>query len=356
MFGDKGNSFLTSARLDSTDLQLMLDQTAGLWEEVREKRIFITGGTGFFGCWLMESFAWANQNLGLHASATMLTRDAAAFVRKAPHISADPSIHLLEGDVRNFSFPDGDYAYVIHAATEASLHQTENAPLEMMTTIVDGTRHILEFARVRGTRKLLLTSSGAVYGKQPSDLAHIPESYMGGPDSLHASSTYGECKRMAEQMCMLYATHSELECKIARCFAFVGPYLPLDTHFAIGNFIRDAIAGTTINIQGDGTPMRSYLYAADLAIWLWTMLFRAPSLRAYNVGSEEAVSILDLARETASVLRPDLSIRVDKQPTPDAPILRYVPATTCAREELGLRQHIDLREAIQRTAKWYGYE
>ncbi len=234
----------------------------------------------------------------------------------------------------------------------------------MLTTILAGTERALDFAAAHGTRKFLLTSSGAVYGKQPSNLTHIPEDYLGGPDPLDPASVYAEGKRVAEQMCVLrsVSAKSGLECKIARCFAFVGPHLPLDAHFAVGNFIRDALAGQPIHISGDGTPQRSYLYASDLAVWLWTILFRAPALRAYNVGSEQSVSILDLARETSAALAPRLEIRVmrleirvDRQPVAHAPILRYVPATGRAREELRLEQHIGLREAIRRTAQWYSH-
>ncbi|HEY4051567.1 MAG TPA: NAD-dependent epimerase/dehydratase family protein, partial [Acidobacteriaceae bacterium] len=279
------------------DLDLILKGTGPLWEEVRGQRIFISGGTGFFGCWLLESFRHINRVLGLGARATVLTRNPEAFATKCPHLVSDPAIALHAGDVRNFVFPAGEFRYFIHAATEASARQAAEAPLEMLTTILAGTERALDFAATHGTEKFLLTSSGAVYGKQPSDLTHVPENYSGGPDPLDPASVYAEGKRTSELMCALSQKTNGVGCKIARCWAFVGPHLPLDTHFAIGNFIRDAMAGTPIHIQGDGTPHRSYLYAADLAIWLWTILFRAPALRPYNVGSEESVSILDLATQ-----------------------------------------------------------
>ncbi len=321
---------------------------------MRGERIFITGGTGFFGCWLLESFRHANRELGLGARATVLTRDAKAFARKAPHLAEDAAIVLVEGDVRGFAFPQEDHAFVIHAATDSGGKQTESGPLELALTIADGTRRALEFARSHGTLKLLLTSSGAVYGKQPSEVVHLPETFGGAPDPLLVASGYGESKRFAEQMCAA-ASSGGLECKIARCFAFVGPHLSLDAHFAIGNFIRDAMEGRPIRIGGDGTPCRSYLYAADLAIWLWTMLFRAPALRAFNVGSEDSISIAELARTVAETLRPGMEIEIAGRPDASAQVARYVPSTQRAGEELGLRTLVGLQDAIRRTAAWHGY-
>ena len=334
------------------DLEEILSATAPLWEQMRGKRLFLTGGTGFFGTWLLESFIHANITLGLQADVTILTRNPDAFAAKAPHLAQHPSVTLLAGDVRDFAFPAGQFDFLIHGATEASAWLTANRPQEMLSTIVQGTGRVLEFARHAGTRKLLITSSGAVYGAQPHDQPHVPEEFSGAPDSLSRSSVYGEGKRYAELLCSL-AANDGLEIKVARCFAFVGPHLPLDTHFAIGNFLADALAARPIQIAGDGTSLRSYLYASDLAIWLWTILFQAPSLRAYNVGSEAAVSIRDLAHAVSAVGETPLEVSIAGQPTPGRPPARYVPSTQRAESELGLSQKVGLEEALRRTLAWH---
>ena len=339
--------------LPRQDLELILQHTGPLWEEVRGQRILLTGGTGFFGCWLLESFCFVNHRLGLGAEATVLTRNPEAFAQKCPHLAADAAVTLQAGDVRNFSFPAGEYRYVIHAATDASAKQTAEAPLEMLSTIIAGTERTLQFATSHGARKFLLTSSGAVYGKQPPEVTHVPESYAGAPDPANPANVYAEGKRTAELLCALYQKTRGLDCKIARCWAFCGPYLPLDQHFAIGNFIGDVLAGKPIQIQGDGSPRRSYLYAADLALWLWTMLFRAPALVPFNVGSAQDMSILELAQTVAMTLNPQTEIRVAQKAVPGAPPPRYVPCVDRAREVLGLRQTIGLEECVRRTARWH---
>lgn len=339
------------------DLDEVLDATRALWEELRGRRIFITGATGFFGCWLLESFTWANQRLGLKAQASILTRNPDTLRRKLPHLAG--SIDMIVGDVRSFTFPAGNFSHVIHAATESSAELNANNPQLMFDTIVEGARHCLEFAAHAGARKFLFTSSGAVYGKQPSDLTHVPEDFTASPDPLDPNSAYAEGKRTAELLCALAATQNGLAPKIARCFAFVGPYMKLDAHFAIGNFIRDHLEGERIMVRGDGTPLRSYMYASDLMIWLWTILFRGESCRAYNVGCEDAISIADLAREVtaADVGGGEGPLRMPAQvlgtPVPGAVAARYVPSTTRAQAELGLRCSVPLRQAIERTVAWH---
>jgi nucleoside-diphosphate-sugar epimerase len=339
--------------LPASDLDHVLIHTQPLWDEMRGQRLFITGGTGFFGCWLLESLAWANAKLDLNASAVVLTRDPAAFAVKAPHLAAHPAFRFHRGDVRHFEFPDGQFPCVIHAATEASAKLNAEDPLTMFDTVVEGTRRTLEFARLHGAKRFLLASSGAVYGRQPPELSHVPEDYSGGPKQTDPHWAYGEGKRAAEMLCTLYAKQHGLEPKIARCFAFVGPHLPLDAHFAIGNFIRNGLNGSTVQIHGDGTPLRSYLYAADLAIWLWTVLLAGQPCRPYNVGSETAFPLHDVARIVAEAFPAPPPIHIAGKANPATPVERYVPSTERARSELGLRERIPLRDAVKNTLMWH---
>lgn len=342
-----------SLPLAAADLDHILAHTEGLWDGLRGERVFLTGGTGFFGHWLVESFLHANRALDLKASLTVLSRAPETFLCNAPHLDGREALQLLAGDVRSFDFPEGEFALVIHAATAAS--QKLNDPRQMLSTIVDGTARMIAFAQSHGTRRFLLTSSGAVYGRQPITLSHVAEDYSGAPDPLDAGTVYGQGKRMAEHLCALAARVAPVQYKIARCFAFVGPHLPLDAHFAVGNFLGDALAGRSIRIQSDGRPLRSYLYAADLAIWLWAILMEGQPLHAYNVGSEEALSIRALAETVQHTLGRPVSVEVMQQADSHAPVPRYVPYTGRARTELGLEAWIDLPEALGRTARWYGW-
>lgn len=340
--------------LPAEDLDHVLAHTRELWTGARGQSFFITGGTGFFGIWLLESFARANDALALGMRAVVLTRDPAGFAQKAPHLAARTDLAFVPGDMRSFAFPPGRFAYMIHAATDTALPRAGADPTEIKNTIVDGTRRVLDFAAQAGVKKFLLTSSGAVYGTQPAGLTHIPEDHPGRPDPAAEGSGYGLGKGISEELCVGHARQFGYECKIARCFAFVGPHLPLDAHFAIGNFIRDARRGGPLQIAGDGTPRRSYLYAADLAIWLWALLFRAPAGRPYNVGSDDDRSIAGHAQCVSDALGGRLEVRMARAPDPAKPLQRYVPAIRRARDELGLQVWISEAEGIRRTLAWLG--
>ena len=353
MPGSSGLYVPAPRHLPQADLDAVVSSCTPQFERLRGERILVTGGTGFVGRWLLETLLAANDSLDLGVTATVLSRRPDAFVGQWPLIALSPHIELLEGDVRTFSLPPGRFDRLLHLAAETNTQLSDPHPGVYLDVIVGGTRHVLDAADQAGVASMLLVSSGAIYGRPPAAEAAISEELMSAPDPTQRSSAYGESKRLAELLACEHARRSGSTVTIARCFAFVGPYLPLDSGFAVGNFIRDALTTGEIVVMGDGSPRRSYLYAADMAAWLWTIAVSGQSARPYNVGSDEAVSIADLARLIAKSVGSGVTVRIvgdsDRVGVGEA----YVPVVERARNELGVEVTVRLDAAIRRTLAWH---
>ena len=334
--------------LPDEDLRHVLRHLDRIWEALRGESVFITGGSGFVGSWLVETLLFANDSLQLHVAATIVTRNAQNFRKRFPRLAFHPNVNVLEGSLSELTFPSGRFGYVIHAATEQSSVPTSQNPMGTFDADVAITRRVLEFSLKCGARRILFTSSGAVYGEQPTDMPNVPEHYAGAPLTTDPGSVYGQAKRASEFICTMYHHAYGLNISIARLFAFVGPRLPLGAQYAIGNFIRDSLQGEPITVLGDGTPYRSYLYAADLAIWLWKIVISGSTLRVFNVGSPHGITIADLARTVGA----GAEVCIKKRPDPAEAPRRYVPSTDRAENELGLRPWISLSEGIARTMRY----
>lgn len=316
------------------------------WDAFRGQRVFLTGGTGFVGKWLLASLLDANERFGLACRVTVLSRDPAAFLDEWPGLATE--VEWLQGDVRDFPVQGISQDLVVHAATDVVASAT---PSDVFSTCLDGTKRVLELARLAGAKKLLLVSSGAIYGPLPPGMTHVPETHLGGPDPLQISSAYAEGKRAAEWLTT--QAQATLSVTVARLFAAVGPHLPLDKHFAIGNFLRAAMNDEEIIVQGDGTPYRSYIYAADMAAWLWAVLLKGQRGRAYNVGAAESVSIAELAQRVCLALDRPVRVAIKQAAKPATPPSHYAPDIGFSRKSLGLPEPLRLDEAIARTARWH---
>jgi len=298
------------------------------------KSLLLTGGTGFFGKTILE-YRLHHPEFLREKPIIILSRHPDAFVTAYPELAKQPGVSFVQGDVRNFSFDAIEACdTVVHAATAAVTTLSDE---EMYSTIVDGTEHVLQFARKRQVAKLLFTSSGAVYG---------PRHDAAQEDSpLQPATAYGRGKLDAEQMCL----DSGIQTVIARCFAFTGPHLNRRIHYAIGNFIQDCLDRRPIVIKGDGSPLRSYMFADDLVEWLFAILDRGEAGRPYNVGSPEGLSIRELAEAVRAALGTDNEIQVLGSPNGQPPSV-YVPDVTRAMTELGLNLKFSLRDAIRLSA------
>ena len=312
----------------------------------KAENALISGGTGFFGAALLRE---RQRHKPDGFCVTVLSRDPAGFAARRPELAS--TVNWLMGDVLRIGVSDnlGQFTHVLHAATD-STSAAHLSYLERYDQIVAGTRQMLDFAVQCGARRFLITSSGGVYGRPPSALTAIPEDYFGMPDPLHVRNVYSVAKRAAEHLCALYAAEYGLEIVIARCFSFVGEDLPLNVHFAIGNFIRDALWADEIVVNGDGTPIRSYLDQRDLAHWLMTLLRDGKAGEAYNVGSDRKISIADLAHLVRDLVSPDKPVRILAKPVDNAERSRYVPDISKIHSHLGLRPTYTLEQSILDTA------
>jgi dTDP-glucose 4,6-dehydratase len=318
---------------------------------LRSRRLFITGATGFLGVWLLSLLQVLDRH-GIGVEVTALSRDPGRFLMRHPEFRTAPWLRLIAGDVSNYSFPEGKFDYFVHAAADTSTDATEN-PLLTFRTAVEGTDRVLSHAVESGATKILLVSSGAVYGSQPTDVLRLTEDApsridLGDP----VTAAYGEGKRVMELLGATYGRQHSIDHVVARCFAFVGPGLSLDGHYAIGNFIRDALYASEIRVAGDGTPQRSYLYAADLAVWLLTLLVNGTPGHTYNVGSDREISIAELAYLVRDVLAPKKAVVIAQHAKADGPRRRYVPDISRARRELGLDSWTSLPSGIEMTGLW----
>jgi dTDP-glucose 4,6-dehydratase len=334
------------------DLEHMASEARGIWHDLSGASILITGGTGFFGMWLAEGLLWANAALGLGLTVTLLSRDGAAFLAgRGSHLRGHGALGVISGDVASFDPGARRFTHIVHAAVAAPHGHVAQHHIE---TALAGTARIVRLAADHGCEAVLLTSSGAVYRHpDPPAAGRDVEGPSGRQDYTGFRPAYAEAKRMAETMLAAGGEQYGFRCAIARCFAFAGAYLPLDGGLALGNFIRDALTGRDIVVAGDGTPLRSYLYAADLVVWLMTILTRGEDCRPYNVGGADTVSIAGLAREVAAAAGGGTQVIVQGRLAPGAAPDVYLPDLRRATAELGLRAAIDLPDAIRRTLAWY---
>jgi nucleoside-diphosphate-sugar epimerase len=336
------------------DIHAVVERVGRRWEALRCARILFTGGTGFVGRWLLESFVAANRECALRARAVVLTRRPREFAREAPGLVEEGAVTLLEGDVRELRPGFGAITHTIHAATAASASLNRTDPRDMLEVIEQGARRVLELCATQSVQRLLLLSSGAVYLQPAIPGALLTEDSPCGPEAPGETSAYHAGKRRAERLAWEAAVEGGFALTVARPFAFVGPHLPLDGHFAIGNFIGDVLHGGPVIVQGDGTPVRSYLYAADMAAWLWSMLLEVSADgRAYNVGSEHALSVAETARLVGRAGGAETEVEIRGHGGPSGGGDWYVPSTERARTELGVAEWTTLEDAVKRTLEWH---
>jgi len=319
---------------------------AGHVHDLFDRHVFLTGGTGSVGRTLLD---YLDRCFDAHGGlrVTVLTRDATAFAKHYPAQAQRPWLELVEGSLARLpSLPTGT-TDVIHAAADTHLGSGHAGWIDQ---IVGGTQGLLEAAAQARAGRFLLVSSGAIYGPQPASLVHMSEDYPGAPDPMLPGSTYGQAKRAAEQLCTIACHEQGLQTIVARLFAFGSAHMPRDERYALGSFVRDALADddAPIRIAGDGSAVRSYLGGHDMAHALVTALTIGCPGTAYNVGSDTPVGIKDLAERVRDRLSPRREV-VILGAASNGQRSRYVPDVQRI-VALGAAARTDLDQVIDEVA------
>lgn len=310
------------------------------------RHIFLTGGTGSVGRTLLDYLNRCRTSGG-EFHVTVLTRDASRFSANYPAQAKHTWLSLAEGSLETLvTLPPG-VTDVIHAAADTHIG-TSHVP--WVDQIVGGTRSLLTASAEANIDRFLLISSGAIYGPQPASVPRLREDYLGAPDPLLLGSTYGQAKRLAEHLCAIFHVEQGVPAVIARLFAFGSTHIPGDGRYALGSFVRDALSNdhAPIRVSGDGAAVRSYLDGHDMSHALITALRSGERGQAYNIGSDEPVTIAALAREVRDRLSPDREIVV-LGAAGDGQRSFYVPDTTKITA-LGAAGHSKLGAVIDDVA------
>lgn len=319
-------------------------------EPLRNRLVFVTGGTGFVGTWIAEMITYLNDQHGFGTELVLMSREPDAFRRRCPHLAERPEIRLLGADVRNLVDLPTEVNFIVHAAATPDNRQHMSTPLAVMETISRGTANMLDAAvPLQNLVSILNISSGQVYGKVGNSDT-IKESANGALPCNSISSVYPEAKRYAETLCSAYWSTCKLPIVTARPFAFIGPYQSLDKPWAINNFIRDALSDNDIRIISDGMPVRSYMYPSDMVFWLLVMLVKGSAGRAYNLGSPHGVRLRDVAEKVKSYSNTRGEVVVKDMHKDDSV---FVPDNGRVAGELGLEVKVPIDEALQRSLRWF---
>ena len=320
---------------------------------LRDKHLYITGGTGMLGKWLLELIATLNKRESMSIRVTVLSRNPRSFIAANPRLGKMPWLSFTEGDIRYLPELPFNVSHIIHAAALTDRRLFASQPSSVGEVNALGTMRLISAANLlERVPKFILLSSCLVYGAQPWDIKQINEAFAGPLRSNDVNAIYAESKRFAETLTHCATSENKLPVVTLRPFAVVGPYQSLELPWAVTDFIRDSLTSGPIRIMGNGTTVRSILYASDFAYWVLAATAKGKPRNTYNIGSPDAIDLISLAKKITSNFDPSPEIRTGVGQLTHHPN-RLVPDVSRAIKDLGVEVTVSIDEAIRRSIQWH---
>lgn len=326
------------------DLNAISHLIGQLREDYVDSKILIYGGTGFIGTWLTESLVYANKQLDLHLTISVVTRNKSQARIKFRHPSCQ-DLRFVEHDFAlselNHSF---EADYIFHGSTPTRGLTGSGNEVDMFNSSINAAKHAI---KARSNKFLLPRvthlSSGAIYGAQPIEMKLRSEKdYAKG-----GVGRYAEAKVEVDQILSDAQSRGKIIFQSPRLFAFAGPLLQMDAHFAVGNFLLDGLSKRPIRVKGNPDTIRSYMYPADLIVAI-LRIATEEKYQDFNIGSEQSITMSDLATLISSMTS-NSSIEFTN---PNAVPSNYVPSILSLKEIMPQFKPMGVYESISKWIEW----
>jgi len=361
-------TLLTGDDIRDEDLAYICKEAEAAFLALSGTQLLITGGAGFLGYYLVQAALRWNAREGRSNPIMVTVYDN--YARGVPEwlVQQDstPNLKLVRHDIRS-PLPNkaGPFNYIVHAAGIASPIYYRRHPIDTMDANITGLRILLDNAlRHHSDTPLegfLFFSSSEIYGDPPPEQIPTPETFRGNVSCTGPRACYDESKRYGETLCVNYARQYGLPIKIVRPFNNFGPGLKITDGRVIPDLCRNVMSDRDVVLHSDGSPTRTFCYAADAIVGYFKALVHGHPAEAYNIGVEAPeISIRDLTELVVDTAR-DLfgykgevvhRISEERDYLVDNPN-RRCPVIAKARNHFGYEPKIPLQEGIRRALLWY---
>lgn len=321
------------------------------------KTLFISGGAGFIGSYLLRTVAYLNKNKLSQRCRVISVDNYLTGVRKVNDGEFPANEFLfIEHDIRKSIDIPERVDFIIHAAGVASPIYYQKYPLETIESAIWGAKNLLELARVKKVKSFLYFSSSEIYGDPDPAAVPTPETYRGNVSSIGDRASYDESKRLGETLCMTYYKLYKTPVKIVRPFNVFGPGMKPNDFRVIPTFLYRAFTGKYLPVHDKGNQTRTFCYISDAVTGFLQVLLSEKSGEVYNVGNDtNEINMMSLAETVVGLLKKKPEIRMIKYPDqyPSDEPRRRCPDLTKIKTGLGYTAEIDLKYGLRRTLKWY---
>jgi len=233
------------------------------------------------------------------------------------------------------------FDYIFHAASPASPPKYFEYPIETMMVNSIGTKNLLDLAEKNNSRFIFFSTS-EVYG---DPLEHPQrESYWGNVNPIGPRSIYDEAKRFGEALVAQYVREKKVDAGIIRIFNTYGPRLDPHDGRVVSTFIRQAISGEALTVNGDGNQTRSFCYISDLIDGIFKMA-ESNEFGPINLGNPNEMTLNELIKEISKLLSKNLDT-TNLPELKDDPVRRK-PDISLAKEKLGWEPKVSLTQGLQ---------